>query len=130
MLAINPKFLKPIVEQEVRLYKNSEDYKELLNRSFSQREKDTIKILSVYDRIQKKILDVEIDRMKKNNSFEDLVGFLYDKCKDIRFLETELFKLSRSEQLEDDTLNSYYGMISNETIDLFEMIENEFEGSN
>lgn len=65
MITINPKFLKAIVTQECRLYKSSEEYKKLDTYFFSNNEKETIKILSIYRNVREKLIKREIDVLKK-----------------------------------------------------------------
>ncbi|MHC5226913.1 hypothetical protein ACYSNW_01400 [Enterococcus sp. LJL99] len=124
MTKINPKFLKAIVKQECRVYKNSERYKNLEKR-FGPSEKETVKILSVYDNIQQKLLELEIQKLRKEKSLDEIINLLASSLRDIRFFEAELFNLLKSDNKEDGIMNSFYGMVSNENIDLFEMIENE-----
>lgn len=124
MTTINPKFLKAIVKQECRVYKNSESYKNLGER-FDPDERETIKILSVYDNIQQKLLELEIQKLRKEKSLDEVIDILASTLRDIRFFESELFNLLKSDNKEDGIMNSFYGMISNENIELFEMIENE-----
>lgn len=124
MITINPKLLKAIVKQECQSYKSSGSYKKLEGQ-FDLSEKETINILSVYDNIQQKLLAQEIQQLRKEKSLDEIIDLLALKARDIRFFESELFKLTKSKQLEEDSLNAYYGMVSNENIDLLEMIEKE-----
>jgi len=127
MIIINTKFLKATIEQECRLYKNSEEYKKLDTCSFSENEKTTIRILSVYRNTKEKLIKREIDLLKKEKSIDKTLQLLFEQSRDIISLESELFKTARSEVIQDDALNAYCGMISNDNIDLLELIEIELE---
>lgn len=120
---------KAIVTQECAVYKNSDEYnKTIQDKNFSEEEKITIQILSVYNQIQIKLLVKEIETLQKENSVKGILELLYDRSRDILCFEGELFQLSRineGDELIGDVMNSFYGMVSNENIELFEMIEKE-----
>lgn len=120
---------KAIVTQECEVYKKSDGYKKTIqDKEFSKEEKITIQILSVYNRIQMKLLAKEIEELRKENSVKRLLELLYDRSRDNICLEGELFQLARiseGDELIGDTMNSFCGMVSNENIELFEMIEKE-----
>lgn len=129
MIKCELKILKAIVTQECEVYKKSDEYRKTIHdNEFSKEEKNMIQILSVYSQIQMKLLVKEIEELRKENSVKRMLELLYERSRDNLCFEGELFQLVReenAEELSSNTMNSFYGMVSNEKIELFEIIEKE-----
>ena len=57
----------------------------------------------------------------KNGTRNELVNLILDQNRDINMLETEIYNIKNGGQ--DEVLNAFYGNISNEKIELFEILE-------
>ena len=57
----------------------------------------------------------------KNGTRNELINLILDQNRDINMLETEIYNIKNGGQ--DEILNAFYGNISNEKIELFEIIE-------
>lgn len=57
----------------------------------------------------------------KNGTRNELINLILDQNRDINMLETEIYNIKNGGQ--DEVLNAFYGNISNEKIELFEMLE-------
>ncbi|MFI3803868.1 hypothetical protein [Vagococcus fluvialis] len=64
----------------------------------------------------KKLLDT-----LRNGSRDELVNLILDQNRDINMLETEIYNIKNGGQ--DEIFNAFYGNISNEKIELFEILE-------
>ncbi|MBO0475558.1 hypothetical protein DOK76_00665 [Vagococcus sp. DIV0080] len=64
----------------------------------------------------KKLLDT-----LKHGSRDESVSLILEQSRDINILETEIYNIKNGGQ--DEILNAFYGNISNEKIELFEIIE-------
>lgn len=64
----------------------------------------------------KKLLDT-----LRNGSKDELVNLILDQNRDINMLETEIYNIKNGGQ--DEVFNAFYGNVSNEKIELFEMLE-------
>lgn len=129
MIKCDSKMLNVIVKQECLLYKKSEDYRKTLQENaFCETDKITIQILSVYNKIQEKLLKKELELLRKENSMNKALELLFVRSRDNMFLEGELFQLARcenDEELSGDVMSSFCGMVSNENMELLELIEKE-----
>ncbi|MFW3539779.1 hypothetical protein [Vagococcus fluvialis] len=57
----------------------------------------------------------------KNGTRNELINLILDQNRDINMLETEIYNIKNGGQ--DEVLNAFYGNISNEKIELFEILE-------
>lgn len=57
----------------------------------------------------------------KHGSRDELVSLILEQSRDINILETEIYNIKNGGQ--DEIFNAFYGSISNEKIELFEILE-------
>ena len=112
--------LKPLIES--RLNELKMDLKaNSIKKEYGEQEYKEYMRTSIYDYIQQAIDDNHLLKVIKEGSRDDLVKLLLDQQTDIHYLEVELYKIASGN--DDVKYDAYYGMVSNDKIELFELIE-------
>ena len=112
--------LKPLIES--RLNELKLDFKaNSIKKEYGEQEYKEYMRVSIYDYIQQAIDDNHLLKVIKDCTREDLVKLLLDKQTDIHYLEVELYKIVNGN--DNAKYDAYYGMVSNDKIELFELIE-------
>lgn len=112
--------LKPLIES--RLNELKLDFKaNSIKKEYGEQEYKEYMRVSIYDYIQQAIDDNHLLKVIKDGTREDLVKLLLDQQSDIHHLEVELYKIASGN--DNAKYDAYYGMVSNEKIELFELIE-------
>ena len=112
--------LKPLIES--RLNELKLDFKaNSIKKEYGEQEYKEYMRVSIYDYIQQAIDDNYLLKVIKDGTREDLVKLLLDQQTDIHHLEVELYKIASGNEVAQ--YDAYYGMVSNDKIELFELIE-------
>ncbi|MGX2945870.1 hypothetical protein [Enterococcus alishanensis] len=116
---------KDLAIQILAEYSKTDDYMKIIESDRSFHEQKTILVLSIYDHVQRILLDKQIKELTKSSK-ETLINKLIDTLRDVQMFESSLYAMKRldndSERL-DSILNEYYGMLPNEKLNLLEAIE-------
>jgi len=111
---------KPIIENKINELQKDDVLLTILEEYGEEDYKQALRV-SVYDDIQGTLDGRNLLTVINNGTREDLVKLLWSQHRDINILETEIYNIKNGGQ--DEVANAFYGNISNEKIELFEMIE-------
>lgn len=112
--------LKPLIES--RLNELKLDFKaNSIKKEYGEQEYKEYMRVSIYDYIQQAIDDNHLLKVIKDGTREDLVKLLLDQQTNRHHLEVELYKIASGNEAAQ--YDAYYGMVSNDKIELFELIE-------
>jgi len=111
---------KPIIENKINELQKDDVLLTILEEYGEEDYKQALRV-SVYDDIQGTLDGRNLLTVINNGTREDLVKLLWSQHRDINILETEIYNIKNGGQ--DEILDAFYGSISNEKIELFELIE-------
>ncbi len=112
--------LKPLIES--RLNELKLDFKaNSIKKEYGEQEYKEYMRVSIYDYIQQAIDDNHLLKVIKDGTREDLVKLLLDQQSDIHHLEVELYRIASGN--DNAKYDAFYGMVSNDKIELFELIK-------
>lgn len=111
---------KPIIEDKINELQEDETLLTILEEYGEEDYKQALRV-SVYDDIQGTLDGRHLLTVINNGTREDLEKLLWSQHREINILETEIYNIKNGGQ--DEVANAFYGNISNEKVELFEMIE-------
>lgn len=119
-----------LINKTVRLayevFKQSEEYDTIMYKYSGEKQKRLV-IMSVYDKVQELLLENQIKKWQKLSK-DELLAELVDVARTVKYFETELYEMNdkalSNESITDNCFNAYAGMLSNQSLDVFEAIEN------
>lgn len=111
---------KPIIEDKINELQEDEALLTILEEYGEEDYKQALRV-SVYDDIQGTLDGRRLLTVINNGTREDLGKLLWSQHREINILETEIYNIKNGGQ--DEITHAFYGNISNEKIELFEMIE-------
>jgi len=111
---------KPIIEDKLIELKKSTSLQKILDENGEEDYKKAL-ILSIYDDIQSTLDGSKLVTIIKNGTRDDLIKLLWTQHREINILETEIYNIKNGGR--DEIENAFYGNISNEKIELLEIIE-------
>ncbi|MCH4169335.1 MAG: hypothetical protein LKF42_08780 [Streptococcaceae bacterium] len=115
--------LKPAIIDYLKQFKSSPEHQSFRSKH-SKYEADTILILQTYNELQKAFNYNEINKIVETKDFKKVSQKLYELCDELHSLEYEIYKSTREIEHPEVELDDLYArMISNNKMDLFEMIE-------
>lgn len=117
------KIIKLAAKMEYKNFIDSEEYEEITSVG---KDRETIIILEVYDRVWKSMFRERISTIHKDCSVRDLLDMIVDLSREVHLYETELYRLANRtdwENVSDEATNAYAGMVSNLDMEILEIIE-------
>ncbi|EOT47143.1 MULTISPECIES: hypothetical protein [Enterococcus] len=114
------------VRAAYEVFKQSEEYDTIMYKYSGEKQKRLV-IMSVYDKVQELLLENQIKKWQKLSK-DELLAELVDVARTVKYFETELYEMNdkalSNESITDNCFNAYAGMLSNQSLDVFEAIEN------
>lgn len=124
--------INEVVRAAYEVFTQSEEYDTITHKYSGEKQKRLV-VMSVYDKVQELLLENQIKKWQKLSK-DELISELVDVARTVKYFETELYEMNdkalSNESITDNCFNAYGGMLSNQSLDVFEAIENlVLEGS-
>ncbi|MGG5372839.1 hypothetical protein [Enterococcus sp. AZ196] len=124
---IKKKIALPMVTRHFKTYCETEGYESLKSSDLSEQEKKECMVLDIYKQIKLSLLEIEVETMANLNNISLAAKKIIDLTKDNIGFQEEFYSLlqkeMRHEKSDDSIMSIYYGIMREENLVLFEVIE-------